>query len=193
LISSIAIPVFTLHYAAFAAFKIFLVSKQIAPALGITILKFLLGNQFRHAIGEDNNLFGFLDEFQRRLFDLLREVKGCGPKIGLALIGQLGEQTVAQAILAGDARTLSIATGVGPRLAERINLELKNKIADELALRKIAAAVVSAGSNGQDSELVETLIALGYRRPEAESAAHEAPAEGTLQERLKLALRSLAR
>src|SRR6476620_10379114 len=54
----------------------------------------------RQIFREDGvTLYGFLESFQRRLFDLLISVKGCGPKIGLALIGQLGEETVANAIV----------------------------------------------------------------------------------------------
>src|SRR5437016_3561409 len=80
---------------------------------------------------DDVSLYGFLEPFQRRLFDLLLTVKGCGPKIGLSLIGQLGEDAVCGAILTQDARALSRATGVGARLAERIILELKEKMAQE--------------------------------------------------------------
>src|SRR5689334_5852589 len=65
----------------------------------------------RQVFREDGTtLYGFLESFQRRLFDLLLSVKGCGPKIGLALIGQLGEDAVAGAILAQDARVLARAT-----------------------------------------------------------------------------------
>src|SRR5579862_7871035 len=76
-------------------------------------------------------LFGFLQPFQRRLFDLLLTVKGCGPKVGLSLLGQVGEDSIANAILAQDPKILTRATGVGPRLAERIVLELKDKIQEE--------------------------------------------------------------
>ena len=66
--------------------------------------------RIRQVFREDGvTLYGFTEPFQRRLFDLLLSVKGCGPKIGLALIGQLGEQSVAGAIMAKDARALSRA------------------------------------------------------------------------------------
>lgn len=140
-------------------------------------------------------LYGFRENFQRRLFDLLMGVKGCGPRIALSLIGQLGEDEVANAILVQDARILSRASGVGPKLAERIVLELKNKIQEEALLRKAdsqsearrAAALV-------EDHLVDALIALGYRKPEAEGAAIRAKDEAdTVEEQLKIALRSLAR
>src|SRR5687767_557753 len=85
--------------------------------------------RIRQVVREDSvTLYGFLDRFQRRLFDLLMEVKGCGPRIALALIGQLGEDEVANAIIVQDPRILARATGVGPKLAERIILELRSKM-----------------------------------------------------------------
>jgi len=141
-------------------------------------------------------LYGFMETFQRRLFDLLTEVKGCGPKISLAVVGQLGEQTVVAAILNGDVRTLSRANGVGQRLAERIILELKDKIAEENAMQRIAAAVGHSEPTliPADDKLVEALVALGYRRQDAERAAAEvSDADGGLEAQIKLALRGLAR
>lgn len=143
---------------------------------------------------DDALLYGFLNLFQRRLFDLLMTVKGCGPKVALALIG-LGEDSVARAIELGDSRTLSQASGVGPRLAERINLELKDKIREENFGRRVAAAVGGRQAAGRAAdELVSALLALGYRRQEAESAAEQARAEAdSVEDQLKVALRSLAR
>ena len=143
---------------------------------------------------DDVLLYGFLESFQRRLFDLLLSVKGCGPKIGLSLIGQLGEQSVAGAIMAQDARALSRAQGVGARLAERIILELKDKIAEESLLRKTQEAMPRrAAVVLPEDDLIDALVALGYRRPEAESAAREArhEAEG-LQAQLKFAVQMLS-
>ncbi len=143
----------------------------------------------RQVFREDGvTLYGFLLASQRRLFDLLLEVKGCGPKIGLSLIGQLGEESVSAAILAQDARVLARATGVGARLAERIILELKDKIAEESFLQR----VVGTKTATIDDEVVEALLALGYRRPEAEAAA-KAASEGTVEERIREALRKLAK
>ncbi|MFY9232888.1 MAG: Holliday junction branch migration protein RuvA [Fimbriimonadaceae bacterium] len=152
--------------------------------------------RIRQVIREDSStLYGFLDSYQRRLFDLLMEVKGCGPRIGLSLIGQLGEDEVANAILVQDPKILARATGVGPKLAERIVLELKTKIQEEALLRKADSqahgrAVVARPSD----QLVDALLALGYRRPEAEIAATRARDEAeSVEDQLRVALRSLAR
>lgn len=119
-------------------------------------------------------LYGFTEPFQRRLFDLLLGVTGCGPKASMALIGQLGEEAVATAILAGDARVLRRATGVGAKLAERILLELKDKIEEESFMRKVGAATKPAKKAPVEDELVDALVALGYRKTEAEAAAERA-------------------
>ena len=149
----------------------------------------------RQIFREDGvSLYGFLLPFQRRIFDLLLSVKGCGPKVGLALIGQVGEDAVANAILGQDARTLTRATGVGARLAERIILELKDKIQEESLLRKISTAALPKKPAAPSDELVDALLSLGYRRIEAETAAEEARRDATdVQDQLKIALRLLQR
>jgi Holliday junction DNA helicase RuvA len=130
----------------------------------------------RQVFREDGvTLYGFVEAFQRRLFDLLLSVKGCGPKIGLALIGQLGEEAVAGAILSQDPRSLSRAQGVGPRLAERIILELKDKMAEESLMRKMGDTLSkrAPARAAPEDDLVDALVALGFRRPEAEAAAKD--------------------
>lgn len=146
----------------------------------------------RMVVREDSmTLYGFLSFEQRRLFDLLTGVNGCGPKSGLALIGQLGEETVTAAIISADAKTLARATGVGPRLAERIIIDLKDKVQQEQLLRKVASKTQPAVMRKED-ELVDALMALGYRRNEAESAAEKARDNAsTVEEQLRFALREL--
>jgi len=149
----------------------------------------------RQIFREDGvTLYGFQEPFQRRLFDLLLSVKGCGPKIGLALIGQLGEHGVAGSILAQDARALSRAQGVGPRLAERIILELKDKMAEESLMRKVADSTSRRMPEiAPPDDLIDALLALGYRRPEAEAAAREAREDSDdLQSQIKAAVAVLS-
>ncbi len=149
----------------------------------------------RQIFREDGvTLYGFTLPFQRRLFDLLLTVKGCGPRIGLALIGQVGEEVVATAIVAQDARILARATGVGARLAERIILELKEKMTEEQFTQRVIASSTKTIRPQKADELVDALLALGYRRQEAEAAAEIAREGATnVEDQLKLALRSLQR
>lgn len=150
----------------------------------------------RQIFREDGTtLYGFIEPFQRRVFDLLLTVQGCGPKAALSLLGQLGEDAVAGAILAQDARVLTRASGVGPKLGERIILELKTKIQEEALMRKIEAAVAPKKKAAPPAdELVDALLALGYRRNEAEAAANDARERSAdVQEQLRFALRTLQR
>jgi Holliday junction DNA helicase RuvA len=143
----------------------------------------------RQIFREDGvTLCGFLDRGERRVFDLLLEVKGCGPRVAQALIGQVGADLVSTSIISNDAKTLSRATGVGQRLAERIILELRPKIEKGAFVLSggIAVAVTSP-----DRDLVEALATLGYRRPDAELAATKVDSGLALDERIKLALQLL--
>ena len=147
----------------------------------------------RQIFREDGvSLYGFLETFQRKLFDLLMTVKGCGPKVALSLIGSIGEDAVAGAIQAQDVKALVRAPGVGARLAERIILELREKIGEEQFARRVSAAAAVRTPMSPADELVDALLALGYRRMEAEAAAANAreQAEG-VEEQLRVALRVL--
>lgn len=144
----------------------------------------------RQIFREDGvTLCGFLDRGERRVFDLLLEVKGCGPKVAQALIGQVGADAISTSIIGNDAKTLSRATGVGQRLAERIILELKPKI------EKGAFVLSGAGSavilSSPDRDLVEALVTLGYRRQDADLTASKVDSSLPLDERIKNSLQLL--
>lgn len=151
----------------------------------------------RQVIREDeHNLYGFANGDQRRLFDLLRDVKGCGSKTSLNLIGSLGEGGVVEAIAAQDLKGLARAPGVGPRLAERIVVELKDKVLELRLEGAVNRAVVASRPrpSAMDDELMEALLSLGYRRSEAEEAAHHARSEADgVEDQIKAALKRLAR
>ncbi len=149
----------------------------------------------RQVVREDDvALYGFLDADQRRVFDLLREVKGCGPKTSLGVLSDLGADGAAAAIVTQDARALTRVSGIGPRLAERILLELKDKIGEVDLERRVRAATRVAVVAVPEDELVDALLALGYRRPEAEAAAASArDAHSEVEDQLRAALRSLRR
>lgn len=144
---------------------------------------------------DDQLLVGFTKLMDRRVFDLLTEVKGCGPKVSLQVLSDLGASETLSAISAEDAKRLAKASGVGPRLAERIIVELKEKVRHEsLGIHFESASMGIPPKAPSDSELVEALLALGYRRPEAERASLSAPdTSEDIAERLKRALQVLKR
>ena len=143
----------------------------------------------RQIFREDGvTLCGFLDRGERRVFDLLLEVKGCGPRVAQALIGQVGADAVSTSIISNDVKTLCRANGVGQRLAERIILELRPKIEKGAFVLTGGTAVIVSGP---DRDLVDALATLGYRRPDAELVASKVDSGLALDERIKLALQLL--
>nr|MDQ3398814.1 Holliday junction branch migration protein RuvA [Deinococcota bacterium] len=114
-------------------------------------------------IKEDSwSLYGFNDPDMHRLFTYLISVSGIGPKLALAMLSALPTTLLAEAILKGDAALLASSPGVGKKMAERIVLDLKNKLPEELMAKSGAARAGPIMSQaGQDA--VEALLALGYR------------------------------
>ena len=104
-------------------------------------------------------LYGFTSQAALDLFLVTQGVSGVGPRLGLALLSGLGAAGVQQAIALGDATRLSSVSGVGPRTADRIILELKGKVESE-ALEETGAQA------GSDGELIDALSALGYSTTE---------------------------
>ena len=139
-------------------------------------------------------LFGFPDATARRVFDLLLRVNGCGPRVALAILGQVGIEDTVRAIAGDDAKRLMLATGVGKRLGERIILELKPVIeAEALALAIAPGGPSDAPKGAGDRDLVDALVALGYKASEAERVAGEIGHEGDLDRRIVAALQRLKR
>ncbi len=145
----------------------------------------------RQIVREDDiSLYGFASREQRKFFDMLREVKGCGAKISLSILSTLSEKEAGAAIVSQDAKTLARASGVGARLAERIILELKDKVQDFA----VGAARPVTTKTKPDDELLEALMALGYRRGEVEPILEESRAEADqLEDQIKAALKRLMR
>lgn len=172
-----------------------LVSETLATTLGV------IGTPadiyVRHVIREtDQTLYGFATSEERRLFDILREVKGCGAKISLAIIGTHGKDGTVSNIQLQDAKGLAQAPGVGPRLAERIIVDLKDKIQEFQFDQKVAVAQLGKPRQKSisDDELLEALLALGYRRIEAEEAADKARNDAEdVATQLRIALKHLAK
>ena len=115
-------------------------------------------------VREDSiRLFGFTTLNGQNLFNLLTTVSGVGPKVALAILGTINSDTLMSAIATGDAKTISTAPGVGKKMAEKIIVELKNKIGGVSAtLFAPASGTTSASSALPD--LLMALEALGYRR-----------------------------
>ena len=132
---------------------------------------------------EGTLLFGFIDESERILFRLLLRVNGIGPKVALAILSTLPVAEFVRLIRDRDADLLTRVPGVGKKTAERLVLELKDRIQD--------LTVSTPGGSGRD-QAVAGLMALGYRREEADRLLARLdpglPTTELIRESLKLAL-----
>ena len=144
----------------------------------------------------DVSLYGFATEEQQACFELLTAVSGVGPKVGLAILSVMEPDRVALAISAGDHKAFKAASGVGPKLAQRIVLELKDKVAkgfvDGISLEDVAGASADTQASQGSSQAIAALVSLGYSQSEAALAVSKIDAALPVEEIIKLALRSMA-
>ena len=144
----------------------------------------------------DVSLYGFATEEQQACFEMLTAVSGVGPKVGLAILSVMEPQRVALAISAGDHKAFKAASGVGPKLAQRIVLELKDKVAkgfvDGISLEDVAGAASGEPATQSASQAIAALVSLGYSQSEAALAIAKIDATLPVEEIIKLALRSMA-
>lgn len=126
------------------------------------------------AVKEDSlTLYGFHDPDLLELFRYLISVGGIGPKLGLAILSTLPPAMLAGAILGGDAGLLSSAPGVGKRTAERLILELKDKLPEHLLTESGGARPSGATMAGAGADAVQALLALGYRESQVKASIAE--------------------
>lgn len=144
----------------------------------------------------DVSLYGFATEEQQACFEMLTAVSGVGPKVGLAILSVMEPERVALAISAGDHKAFKAASGVGPKLAQRIVLELKDKVAkgfvDGISLEDVAGASAQTPAAQSSSQAIAALVSLGYSQSEAALAVSKIDATLPVEEIIKLALRSMA-
>ena len=144
----------------------------------------------------DVSLYGFATEEQQACFEMLTAVSGVGPKVGLAILSVMEPERVALAISAGDHKAFKAASGVGPKLAQRIVLELKDKVAkgfvDGISLEDVAGAASGEPATQSASQAIAALVSLGYSQSEAALAVSKIDATLPVEEIIKLALRGMA-
>ena len=152
------------------------------------------------SVREDGmSLFGFLSRQDLAMFKQLIGVNGIGPKSALGILSALRSDVLRMAVASGDAKTISRAPGVGPQTAQRIILDLKDKIRPEDVLaggleESLAVPEEISGVGQAGKEAVEALTALGYSAAEAAGAVKKVKIteEMTAEDVLKGALRHLA-
>lgn len=130
------------------------------------------------AIGENNfDLFGFLDKNERRCFEMLISVSGIGPKAAMSILSHNTPEGLALAIMSNNEKALTVAPGIGKKIAQRVILELKDKVskdAGSIDFSAPAAGPVSPASGSAVNDALSGLGVLGY------SSAEIAPVLKTL-------------
>ncbi len=152
-------------------------------ALAANINERLLLHTYLQVREDALNLFGFGDAEELAMFELLLGVNGVGPKVALASLSVLSPDMLRMAVASEEPAMIARVPGVGKRTAEKIVLDLRDKVKQVSGLQSLAYAT------DVDSEVVDALISLGYSVVEAQRAVQKLPKEATdVEERLRLAL-----
>ena len=139
-------------------------------------------------------LFGFSDESELNCFKMLLSVSGVGPKVAIAILSDLKPQEFALAVVNDDSKTITHAQGVGSKLAQRIILELKDKLKKDgsFASADIPKIDLSATASNAVSEALTALMVLGFSNSQAQKALSGLPEELSVQELVKEGLKRLS-
>jgi Holliday junction DNA helicase RuvA len=172
-----------------------LASARTLTALGATGNQVTLFTEMQ--VREDSmTLFAFGSAGERDWFRLLTGVQGVGGKVALAILSTLDPDDLSQAVARQDKAMVARANGVGPKLAERIVRELKDKVGG-IALGSAGATPMAAGAAGTAADALSALTGLGFKPAEANAAVAAAEAElgaaATLDALVRLALRKAAK
>ena len=141
------------------------------------------------------DLYGFTESSELEVFKLITSVSGVGSKIGLAILSEFSADKIMLYIASGDAKSLTAASGVGIKLAQRIILELKDKVGG-ISVGGSSfdiKAVGNATANTSSKEAIEALVSLGYSQSEASLAVGRLDQSLDTNELIKQALKTLAR
>ena len=143
---------------------------------------------YEHIRENSHDLFGFVGLDTKQLFEQLLDVNGVGPKMALSVLSIGSANEVRQAIASGDTKTIQRANGVGKRVAERIVVDLKDKVGLE-GVDLSTTGMLQSDTLIKKDEAAEALIALGYSAQDAAQALASVPADLPLEERIKQALK----
>lgn len=163
---------------------------QAAPQVGETMRCYTYLSVREDAM----ELYGFATKEEKSMFLSLTGVSGVGAKTALGLLGSMPLRDLSLAILLGDVNTLSRAPGIGKKTAQRIALELKDKISQaDVNAKDAPASPAQLTAADNVAEAIEALVALGYSSGEARSALSKVKDQSDKPEELiRLALRSMA-
>ena len=141
------------------------------------------------------DLFGFFSLEEIDCFKLLLGVSGVGPKMAIALLSEFTADRIMLLIASGDAKSLTAASGVGNKLAQRIVLELKDKVGTTFNVANVGdiAAVGNASAATNSKEAISALVSLGFSQSDAAMAVSKFDSSLSTEELIKLSLKELSR
>jgi len=142
---------------------------------------------YEHIRENAHDLFGFRNTETKHLFEQLLSVNGVGPKMALSILSVASAQQVRLAIASGDTKFISQASGVGKRVAERVVVDLKDKVG--LTASEDATGFLSTPTANPNDEALQGLVALGFSVQDATEALRKVDAKLPAEERIKAALR----
>lgn len=149
------------------------------------------------AIGENNfDLYGFFTKGERRCYEMLVSVSGIGPKAALSILSYSTPETLALAIMNEDVKALTVAPGVGKKIAQRVILELKDKMIKETGGQEIRLPVAgpSAAQDGTMNDAMAALAVLGYSSAEIAPALKKIDVTGmSAEEIIKAVLKQMVK
>lgn len=143
---------------------------------------------YEHIREQQHDLFGFLNRDTKNFFELLLSVNGVGPKMALNMLSIGSSHEVKQAIASGDVKFIQGASGVGRRLAERVVVDLKDKVG-LVGVDLESTGLLQSDDSLMKDEAVEALVALGYSPQDATKALQNIDPKLSTKERLTQALR----
>ena len=146
--------------------------------------------------GQEGTVYTIMNvtEEQRDCFKMLTGVTGVGPKAGLSILSIMTPEKVALAASSGDHKAFTKASGVGPKLAQRIALELKDKVGKGLAAGTgFSGNIATPAPSSAPAQAVAALVSLGYSASDAAAAVARVDETLSVQEIITIALRSLSR
>ena len=143
---------------------------------------------YEHIREQSHDLFGFRSLDTKQLFELLLGVNGVGPKMALNVMSIGNASEVRNAIAGGDTKFIQGAQGVGKRVAERIVVDLKDKVGLE-GVDLSTTSLLQADPSLRKDDAVEALVSLGFSAQDAAAALAAVPADLPTEDRIKLALK----
>ena len=158
-----------------------------AALSGLTVGEQIRIHTFLRVAEDVFDLYGFLTKEELDMFKMILSVSGAGPKAGLAVLSALSPAALTVAVVTDDYKTITKAQGVGPKLAQKIVLELKDKLKGrEVDMSGDNDSVFVSGAQGNDA--IDALVVLGYSRSEAAKAVASVSSELGVEETIKAAL-----